>query len=785
MTPTNLPYIGGLSDQLKACHQKQFTGRLGVQAVNNQQWSLYFKLGRLVWANGGVHWFRRWQRLISQHGAQITRLGASLKRLEMHQHQDYDLLIQGVKHQSLTGAESAGIVRATVAEVLFDMHQQEALGALTFTADNQDLDTPLLLINPEQAASEARRTWNTWNNAGLANVSPNLAPILRQPEQLKQHSSASVYESLIKAIDGDRTLRDLALLLNQDLQLFTKMLKLYIAKEWIGLVEVPDLLPVVQPAQPVPATSTEPSVEQNLPGGKSARSGSAATRKWAIAAALCALVAGGGYAAWQIRNQNNLTAPGLTTSAPAGTESLTVVGDAFSGHSTFRSAGFQAALKQAGINLKYQDASDQQGATLLNQGRADLELTSLDQFLRLKPQGKIVGLISHTVGADALVLNTKQYPELKSLADLNRLVQQARSQGQQLELVLPESTPSEYLALLLSAKFDQFNLSDFQVKKVPTVAEGWQLLQDPNQKIAAAMLREPELTQARNQGYAVALSSQDTPGEIVDVIVASDRLLQDQPETVEKLLTAYYRQVDANVRDASSLRDQIVKDGDLTPGDAITAIAGINFFTAPEAKAWFENGQLAKQLDATAAVLTLAGKLDQVPPQSKNLFTAELIDQAASNTEQLIKLVRAANPKLADKLAGEPMPSDGAAGQIQAAVNPGQLKDQWEVKFKSSSTYVTQQGQQALSQFAKQAAEEFNQQKIAIRIVGHTSKTGSTEFNQALSQQRAQMVADYLHQFGFKGEIVVEGKGSSQPLPNIPATDPRNQRAEIRLVRLD
>ncbi|MBW4552093.1 MAG: OmpA family protein [Aphanocapsa sp. GSE-SYN-MK-11-07L] len=783
MTPTNLPSIGGLSDQLKACHQKQFTGRLSVQAVNHQQWSLYFKLGRLVWANGGGHWFRRWRRLVNQHGSRISHLGASLKTLEVNQHQDYDLLMQGVKSQSLTGAESAHIVRATVAEVLFDMLQQEAVGALTFTADNQDLDIPLLLINPEQAASEAKRAWNTWNNAGLANVSPNLAPILRQPEQLKQQSSASVYESLVKAIDGDRTLRDLALLLNQELQLFTKMLKLYISKEWIGLVEVPDLLPVVQPAQPSPPASTEPSVEQARPGKKLLGS-DALPKNWAVVAALCALVAGGGYIAWQLMAQKNPTSAGLTSRVPAGTKTLTVVGDAFSGHSTFRSAGFQEALKQVGINLKYQNASDQQGAALLNQGQADLELTSLDQFLRLQPQGKIVGLISRTVGADALVLNTKQYPELKSLADLSQLVQQARSQGRQLELALPESTPSEYLALLLSAKFDQFNLSDFQVKPVGDGAEGWKLLQDPNQKIAAAILREPELTQARNQGYTVALSSQDVPREIVDLIVASDRMLQDQPETVEKFLTAYYRQVDADVRDGSTLRDQIAKDGDLTPGDAKTAIAGIDFFTAPAAKAWLKNGQLAKQIDATAAVLTLSGKLDQVPPQSTALFTAQLIEPAANNTEQLIKLVRAANPKLADKLAGEPTPSVSAAGQMPAAANPAQ-KSKWEVKFKSSSTYVTDKGRQTLSQFAKQAAADFNQQKIAIRVIGHTSKTGPNEVNQALSQERAQMVADYLYQFGFKGKIIVEGKGSSQPLPGIPATDRRNQRAEIYLDRLD
>ncbi|MHC5731652.1 MAG: hypothetical protein ACYTXY_47745, partial [Nostoc sp.] len=102
----------------------------------------------------------------------------------------------------------------------------------------------------------------------------------------------------------------------------------------------------------------------------------------------------------------------------------------------------------------------------MNQGKANLLVTTLDQFLKQKPQGKIVGLIDRTIGADAVVLNTKKYSNLKSLLDLNVLIQQMRSQGKQLSITFAGDTPSEYLALMLSTKFDQFKLSDFQVNKV-------------------------------------------------------------------------------------------------------------------------------------------------------------------------------------------------------------------------------------------------------------------------------------------------------------------------------
>jgi OmpA-OmpF porin, OOP family len=785
MTPTNLPNIGGLSEQLKACQQAQFTGRLRVQAIDSQQWSLFIKLGRLVWANGGVHWLRRWQRLIKQHSSQIVSPVDNLATFEPNQHRDYDLLILWSKNQNLTGGQSANIVRATVAEVLFDILQQEALAALTLAADDQALDTPLLLINPQQAMSEAERTWNAWSNVGLANLSPNLAPLMQQPEQLKAQASEKVYQVLVQAIDGDKTLRDLALFLNQDLQLFTKLLKVYIGKEWIKLVEIPDLLPASPPAeanQPVPKNS-QPA--QNQPESWSNGLAALRSRKWAIPAMLSILVVGGSYGVWQLLNRthSSTSLPTSNTSGVSATETITVAGDSFSGYSTFRSASFQAALNQAGINLKYQDAPGSQGAALLDQGKVDIELTTLDQFLRLKPQGKIVGLISHTVGADALVLNTKRYPSLTSVAGLNQLVKQTRSQGQQLALALPENTPSEYLALLLSTKFDSFNLSDFRVQKVANVSEGWQLLQDPNQKVAAAILREPDVTQARQQGYTVALSSQEVPGEIVDVIVASDRVLRSQPEQVSKLLETYYRRVDADIRDASTLRDQISEDGKLSPGDAKTVMEGIDFFTAPEAKDWLVKGRLEKQMGATAAVLALAGKLDQVPPTSTNLVADQFIDKAASNTEALIKLIRAANPKLADKLAGKPDPaaSTVATGQMQAGTKG--LQANWEIKFKSDSTQLTAIAKQTLKRLVEQAAEPFNRQEIVIQVIGHTSKRGQPATNQALSLKRAQIVIDYLHQLGLKGTIMSEGKGSSQPLPGIPGPDRRNQRAEIRLTR--
>jgi len=468
---------------------------------------------------------------------------------------------------------------------------------------------------------------------------------------------------------------------------------------------------------------------------------------------------------------------------------LTILGDTFSGYSTFRSQAFQKAMSEVGITVNYQDEFDQKKrAEQLNQGQADLIVTTLDQFIQQKPQGKIVGLIDRTAGADAVVLNTKKYPQLKSLLELTQLVQQQRQQNQQLTIAFAGDTPSEYLALVLSTKFEAFKLSDFQVNKVTDASDAWKLLQDPQQNVAVAVIWEPYVTKARQQGYEVVLSSKDAPGAIVDAIIASDKLIASQPAKISEFLEAYYRRIDANVRDASQLQTQIAEDGKLSPGDANAVLQGIEFFTAVEAKDWLTNGTLEKRIVSTAAVLTLSGRLNQVPEKPQELYSGEAIAKAASNTQTLISLVRVDNPELADRLAGKgkAIATNKAISpsQIKKAPNIGNLQTRGEINFNLGSAELTSEGKETLNKLA-QEIDQFNEKTIAVRVIGHTSKVGLADFNQQLSQQRADATVNYLRSRKIKQNILAEGKGFTQTLPGIPPEDQRNQRTEIRLVRIN
>lgn len=106
------------------------------------------------------------------------------------------------------------------------------------------------------------------------------------------------------------------------------------------------------------------------------------------------------------------------------------------------------------------------------------------------------------------------------------------------------------------------------------------------------------------------------------------------------------------------------------------------------------------------------------------------------------------------------------------------------MKFAVGAANLTSSGRQTLDKLSKEIAE-FNPDTVAVRVIGHTSKTGSASLNQSLSQQRAQVVVQYLKRLGIKQAIQAEGKGFSAPLPGIPPSDARNQRTEIRLVRIN
>ncbi len=76
-------------------------------------------------------------------------------------------------------------------------------------------------------------------------------------------------------------------------------------------------------------------------------------------------------------------------------------------------------------------------------------------------------------------------------------------------------------------------------------------------------------------------------------------------------------------------------------------------------------------------------------------------------------------------------------------------------------------------------------EKTVIEVAGHTDNTGTTAYNQTLSERRAGSVASYLTAQGLQPvRVITEGYGPSQPMATNSTADGRqqNRRVELRLV---
>lgn len=295
--------VNSVIEQLTARSKSQFTGRLDIREQEGQQWHLYLGLGRIVWATGGSHPYRRLRRLLAQHCPQAN---ASNFRRETDNNNiecwDYHLLTVLARRKQLALPKVTIIVAQAVVEILFDLLQQGYLNQLSDANSAQPTETEVqtLLVFPnaqtqlfnsfsmqlmkgvrpcqqamlpancvidfQQALVYAQKMWAQWQRAGLQAVSPNFAPTLSKPELLRRQMSAASYKNLVSLADGRRTLRDLSFLLKSKPLQVAQSLFPYIRQGTIEPIAVPDLpFKSAAPASPLKDQSRPSSKGKKRP----------------------------------------------------------------------------------------------------------------------------------------------------------------------------------------------------------------------------------------------------------------------------------------------------------------------------------------------------------------------------------------------------------------------------------------------------------------------------------------------------------------------------------------
>lgn len=246
---------------LETLKRIRFSGQLVLTDSEGQQWFFFLFLGRIMYATGGTHSVRRWKRNVIAYCPQIAAERLAIQR-DLAKFNgasctigwQYYLLCLWVEQKKITNEQSAQVIQAITTEVLFDVAQARQT-TYQIKQDNS-LSTQLALIDVTQTIAKVNQLWDVWHKDRVSDYSPNLAPVIKEPDQLRECTSASAYQILTKLLDGQHTLRDLGVQMKRDVLQVIHSLLPYIDRGLVDLITIPDLLtPVGNPVAETPPTS--------------------------------------------------------------------------------------------------------------------------------------------------------------------------------------------------------------------------------------------------------------------------------------------------------------------------------------------------------------------------------------------------------------------------------------------------------------------------------------------------------------------------------------------------
>lgn len=256
--------LQGLRLQMQQAVYQQFSGSLSFEVEPGHSYELIFRLGRIVWASGGQHRFRRWHRLVGEHCPTIARKVLKLQALQPSHIWEYQVLIRLLAQKRIERPQAAALIEANIVEVLVDLlrHFNNVAHPHQQTGGEYMIEQPIIIPSISELLSKAKQQVDLWNEAQLGNYSPDSAPVLQNSDALAAKVSAKTYRVLVHLLKGQASLRELTRILPQDLVQLSQMLSVYEQQNIIRFVLIPDF-PAPWP-KPLQRTSAKPAVQLPL-----------------------------------------------------------------------------------------------------------------------------------------------------------------------------------------------------------------------------------------------------------------------------------------------------------------------------------------------------------------------------------------------------------------------------------------------------------------------------------------------------------------------------------------
>ena len=247
--------------------QSQFNGQLHLAAHSNE-WTFEFYMGRLLYVMGGKQPMRRWYRYVKcfcpDLYVELSTLKTELSKLsnlEGNQNiscWEYLLLGFWYNQQKISREQISKIIQSIFVEVFFDISQAREVEYQV--KPENGLSNQLLLVNADTMIYKARSLWQSWLDAKLGDRSPDLAPIIRHPLELKKQVPDTLYRTLTMMLTGQLTLRDLSIKVNRDIVSLSASLLPHIQQGTVELIEIDDLGSPIPPPKPIDQSPKGPLI---------------------------------------------------------------------------------------------------------------------------------------------------------------------------------------------------------------------------------------------------------------------------------------------------------------------------------------------------------------------------------------------------------------------------------------------------------------------------------------------------------------------------------------------
>jgi chemotaxis family two-component system response regulator PixG len=201
-------------------------------------WNLHLVRGQLLYATGGFHPVRRWDRAIKQHRPNWN-WSVDSSELSNDQFWEYQLLDRGLNQKQLSLIQGKLVIRTIVQECLFELSSCTDLKS-DWKPSPKSISALCRVV--ALSANEMHTVLNTamqmqqqWQAAGLGHLSPALAPIL------PQGAAPQALPVLDKYLHGQFTLWDIASQMEKSVTEVTRSLMPWVEKGILQFEKIPDL----------------------------------------------------------------------------------------------------------------------------------------------------------------------------------------------------------------------------------------------------------------------------------------------------------------------------------------------------------------------------------------------------------------------------------------------------------------------------------------------------------------------------------------------------------------